>query len=109
LCFELTKTLTRNQTLQHIRVRCEIIAIAPVIIIVKSTPYQYLWGNKAMFLQKPLFVLIAMSAIMLTACDDSKDTLEDAADTTMEAVEDAADATTEAAEDAADAVKEAAE
>ena len=58
-----------------------------------------------MFLKKPLFVLIALGALMLAACEDSKD----AADATMEAVEDAADATMEAAEDAADATKEAIE
>ena len=58
-----------------------------------------------MFIKKLLFVLIAMGAVMLAACEDSKD----AADVTMEAAEDAADVTMEAAEDAADATKEAIE
>jgi hypothetical protein len=58
-----------------------------------------------MFIKTPLLILIALGAIMLAACDASKD----AADVTTEAVEDAADVTTEAAEDAADATKEAIE
>ena len=73
-----------------------------------------------MFIKKPLFILIAMCTMMLAACDDSKNTVENAADTTKDTVEhavdvtteavgDAADATVEAGEDAVDAVKEAAE
>ncbi len=62
-----------------------------------------------MFIKKALFVLITIGAIMLTACDDSKDVAKDAVDTTKDAVEDAVDATEEAAGDAADAVKEAIE
>ena len=65
-----------------------------------------------MFIKKPLFVLITMGAIMLAACDDSKELAKDAADTTQDAVDeyggagDAVEATEEAAENAADAVKE---
>jgi hypothetical protein len=61
------------------------------------------------FIKKALFVLITMGAMMLAACDDSKDVAKDAADTTKDAVENAVDATEEAAGDAADAVKEATE
>ncbi len=45
-----------------------------------------------MFIKKALFVLITIGAIMLTACDDSKDVAKDAVDTTKDAVEDAVDA-----------------
>ena len=59
-----------------------------------------------MFIKKPLFILIAMCAMMLAACDDSKNTVENATDTTKDTVEHAVDATKEAGEDA---VKEATE
>jgi hypothetical protein len=55
-----------------------------------------------MFIKTPLLILIALGAIMLAACDASKDT----ADAPTEAAESAADVTTEAAEDAADVTKE---
>ena len=62
-----------------------------------------------MLIKKPLFILIAMCAMMLAACDDSKNAIENTADTTKDTVEQAVDATKEAGEDAADAVKEATE
>lgn len=48
-----------------------------------------------MFIKKPLFILIAMCAIMLAACDDSKNAVENAADATKQVVGDAADAVKE--------------
>jgi len=51
-----------------------------------------------MFIKKPLFILIAMCTMILAACDDSGNTVENATDTTMEAVKDAADAVKEATE-----------
>jgi uncharacterized lipoprotein YajG len=62
-----------------------------------------------MFIKKLLFILIAMCTMMLAACDDSKNTVENATDTTKDAVEDTVDVTTEAGNDAADAVNEATE
>ena len=62
-----------------------------------------------MFIKKPLFILIAMCTMMLAACDDSKNAVEDATDATNDAVEDTVEVTTEAGNDAADAVKEATE
>ena len=59
-----------------------------------------------MFIKKPLFVLITTGAIMLAACDDSKNVAKDAADKTQDSVEDAVDATEQVAGDTADAAKE---